>query len=406
MIPWWRALRDVTTKWLTLAVIALLAAAVTAQGAFLADEGARALRAGWLEDQHPYEPISFLQMLDPDLSVIEDVDEDSYSAAGLLMEPGIAALTEIMEDDPRLSFIDRLESFTADYTMFPIKESFDIENDVLSYFDVPVVVGSAPDMLPEAARGISGSSIMGPMPEMQLQNMASDRLGPVDLTVVSDHLPVTHYVDETGSVATVKETALIHLTVEDARTLGMSGEVLDVVNALSCRCTAEELAVVADAMNAAEAEAGTSRHYFAATYDQIAPRTTAARGAQQAMDMVSMICVVLAVGLFLATSLALLWRRLRHGYAVERVLGAPEWWLQARQQLIVLLAITIPIAVAFYLPNYLVRHGDGQWLWKSAELRAAMPWFLVGLHCAIGAAAAWRVRRLCANPTQWATATD
>lgn len=383
-------LRQVGVRWVaTISMITFVVASVLTYSLPFAVAEAR---SGTLSPQAPREPLSFLRVIDPNASIVSSGDEGS-----MLDTPGMRVLLDQLGRHPNAFLTLPLQAFTTSPIQVSNRADVGVVvSDQNRVRDGVVVVGAAPpfldDAVPDGGPILLWGSIAGQVPEID-----DTRLGPHAVQQVDSATLRREYVDGSGRIAHTQDDALLAMTTETAREVGVySYDVAEVSSGLTCYCDAAELEAVASAMTDAEQRAGTDRVYYALGYDGLIGPLQRSAAVGEVLVLALPVGTLLSVCCFFVMATRLFWGRRAHAYHVETVCGAGETALQLRQQLMIALSLTLPAIVGFAVIDLQFRDIDAPLPWPPG----GGPGLIVAAAClqlAAGAGTAIRVHRLCSH---------
>lgn len=387
-----RAVRDLIQVKLSLTAVFVAMSVASFLALMTLEGGLENAKMGYLSASQPIKPVSFLRALDPDDKITRN--QGSKFGESILDQPGMSILVSALREDDRLMIAIDSETLSGNMEFFP-----ELLKDVL------VVVGEAPYFLPEAVKARDDSWVLGDLSAGE--KVRSDvHFGPVQLEEIDATVPDIHFVAGNGAVYnTADYSAVVRLTVDDMEKVGIvNNTAADFSKAVTCRCEPLELKELAQEMNSAEIEADTSRRFYAVRYsDLVTPADRSFTAQNVLLIFVSGAALLSALGA-VSWALARLWRMKARGFAVERVLGASEIFLQLRQQMLTFMTLAGPILAAFVLPELLMIILTGENFWENPRLGEMVPLVALGAQCAVGFSQVLRVRRLCQDPTAATTA--
>lgn len=316
----------------TLSVVLAVCGFVTAFVTSMAFGGSRDLVSELTGDLGPRTELSYLRMIDPELSYVRSVDSLEELTASTLDAPGPGVMIDAMSADDRMYIVTYLPAFTN-----PEVFGGSVESGV-------GVIGAAPSWLPiDGSRG-DAVLLWGQMPPgvASVTNTAFGELPVVQMSPASVGLGGP---GESPVQVGASSQAVVLFRPELARSNGLDIPLPDLVQGFTCECGADELAPLAAAMTEAEHDAGTRRAYYAIDErNALGPLGLATQAhnslARIAVGGALVGYILLGSGAALAFS-----RRRRRDYVVEFRAGAPPLGLQVRQQLMLGFVLTVPIAL-------------------------------------------------------------
>lgn len=366
--------------WMT--AVALATFVISAVATYTAAFGLTEWSSGTLSTQPPHEPLGFIRVVDPATDIVQDLD--TYGdQVDYLDTPGMAVLLERMEADDRLLLAMPLAAVTHDLRIFS-----------QSAASGQVVVGAGPVAVPDDVAHEVQAPLWGPVPDVVAA--ADGRLGPVPVRQVSSSPANGTYVDGNGRRHRTNSDSLLVLTTDQIRALGVyfPYSVIDLTRSLTCYCDMADTAELAAEMTAAERRSGTDRVFYAVAYDGLVGPSERSGAVTEALLTIFPAATALSVFAFAGIATLLLWRRREPDYGVERHCGAGETALQARQQIIVLIAVTLPAVAGFIVVDLLIQPTEPPPPWSPFGGPVA-PLLALALHVAVGAGAAVNVHRIC-----------
>jgi hypothetical protein len=371
-----------------LAAIALTSFVISVVTTYLASFGVTDIRDGTLSVDPPSEPLSFLRVVDPDDSIVKTLDDMGEMNAGL-RTAGLSVLLNRMSHDDRMFLTLPLGAFMSNRAYFSEMATSGL-----------AVVGRSPAFLRDAAPVGRGPLLWGSVPD-GLPGLSDSHLGPPELHQVSDAPLSSSYVAGNGRRMEAGSETAVFLSPADAQTLGVSVatySVSDVVGAFTCNCDVGELAPLARAMTLADETAGSHRVYYALPYDGLIGPVERSASASEVLDMTLAAGTLLGVCGFAYMAVLMFWKRREHDYRVEQRAGAGEVALQLRQQVIIFVGVTLPVAAGFLLVDVGIRV-DQPVPWQPFGGPVA-PLVIAAFHVALGAATAIKVHHLYSRSSQ------
>lgn len=349
---------------------------------YMASFGLEGLSAGTLSPKEPYAPLSFIRVVDPRADIVQDLtsldaQEDQLKTAGM------ARLIERMRTDDRLFLVLPLDAVTSKLGSF---EQLPTSGRV--------VIGLKPPFVPINDDRTVAAPLWGPVPDVL--DPGDGRLGPVRVRQVSESPLTGSYVAGTGYRGTTGREALLLLTPDQADAVGVffPYSVVRLASSLTCYCQVSDLESLVREMTQAEQRAGTGRTYYAVTYSALIGPAERSGAVTAALLTVFPAATALSVCAFAGMAAWIFWRRCRYNYEVERRCGAGEAGLQARQQIILFLGITLPAVAGFILADMILQSTDPPPPWAPFGGLVA-PFLALTLHATITGATAVGIHRLC-----------
>ncbi len=352
----------------------LVSAILTYTMAFTAE----AARDGALSTTPPQEPLSFLRVVDPRSSIVSSSNERST-----LDTPGMKLLLDRMSRRSEIFMAIPLQAFTADTRRFS-----NMVNRGL------VIVGAPPPFLDHAA--ITGKqivllgSIAGQVPEVD-----DSRIGEHAVHQEATQPPAFSYVAGSGRVASSGIEPIVLMSPASARDVGIYPpfDATRIASTVTCYCSATTLSAVAEEMTRMEELAGADRVYYATSYGGLIGPVERSWAASQVINLALPACALLSVLVLVVAAARLVWSRRVHAYQVEWLCGAGELGLQVRQQIIILVALTTPLATGFVAIDTVLRISGSPPPWPAGG-GTLLAVGVVGVQVLAGFDIAQRVRTL------------
>ena len=327
----WADVKGIRGWLLAVATATFLASLITT---LAVAEGRQGFQDGTLSPDPPRSPLSFVRVVDPSESIQQDLD--TFADSTVLDTPGVSLLLDRVSQDRNSFMTLPLGAFTSDLTVF----------SEMAHRG-RVVVGTLPSL--HRGPSISGrSELWGSLPD-GLRSVSDSRLGPVPLDRASTSNVDVQYVAGNGRRVSTADQPLVVMDVAAARSLGVYApyRVSDVVGSFTCYCSTARLDGLADRMTTAERRAGSPRVFYAVGYPGLVgpvERSATASGVETAVVFTG---VLVALGGFVVMAAHLFWVRRRHDYGVEWRFGASRLALLARQQVVTLVGITVPVGLGY-----------------------------------------------------------
>lgn len=367
----------VITMFLAVLVVSIVA---TYMLVFAVDHG----RGGVLTTGSPQEPLSFLQVIDPNDSIVTVVETLEELEVSVLDEPGLRVLTNHMRGDDRMFISIYLDAFTSE---FGTNRQLDTNPQA--------ILGAAPPFLPQApppgAVMLWGSLEDGskPVPDISDRSL----LGHPVQQLSNERLEVT-YVAGSGRVRQADEAPTVAFDVATARKLGATPSLTDMVHNFTCYCDVADLAEVAEKMSDAEFRAGTGRVFYAIDYAGLIGPVQRSQALGEALSAGQGIGTLLSIGCVAVMLGWLFWSRRGPTYLVERLCGSGEVAIQLRAQLLLAASFTVPAVAGYELVNGLLQGSVSPPPLPSGTRVTALA--VIGLlHAAAGLPTLFRIHRLC-----------
>lgn len=339
-------------------------------------------RSGVLSIRPPHEPLSFLRVVDPNVSIIWDGTEGST-----LETPGMRALWSYLDTHPKVFVAFSLQFVTSDSRQFPTMANGGL-----------VVVGKAPPFLDKQAPRDNEILLWGSIGK-KAPGVDDGQVGQFPVRRQSVEPLRRQFVNGFGHVEHTQHQALLAMTPGTARELGVyfPFDATEVAKSLTCYCTPADLESVAQEMTAAEERAGTNRVYFAVAYSGLIGPVERSWAASETLGLAVPGGALISVCSFFLMAAALFWVRRSTAYRAEVMCGAGELGLQIRQQLLIAIGLTLPAVMGFAAIDFLLRVTDSAPPWPPLGGAGALS-AAVFLQVVVGSATAIRVHRLFAVP--------
>lgn len=370
-------------RWLV--AVALVTFAISVGTTYFAAFSVRYIQEGTLAPSPPREPLAFLRVVDPGETIdqIAKGNGATTDTASIFDTPGMAALLKQMKRSDDLFLTLPLGAFTSDRREFSAMAN---EGRVLVTSGHKILAGAAVDVDTPLVWGSMADAASG---------VTNTKLGPVAVRQVSGAALSIELVGGDGRNIDTGDQSLVRLSVDDARELGIyfPYTVADVVQSVSCYCYPSELVPLATRMTQAERDAGSNRVFYAIGYGGLIGPAERSAAAVEVLSTGFALGALAGICCFGAMAGALFWRHRRYAYSVERLHGASELALQARQQIVVLGAVTVPGVLGFLLVDAALRGGAPTPPWSSRG-GILLPIIALTMQAGVGARTAIMVHRL------------
>lgn len=206
--------------------------------------------------------------------------------------------------------------------------------------------------------------------------------------------------DDLGAILTSQGAVdlnhpIVALPVELARTQGISTlyRFSEIVESVACYCSEGELQSVAQAMTNTAARYNPDRLYYVDSLQSSDGFLEVAANVSETFDFGMGLAALLSVGLAVVMAGEAFWRARIRVFRTEMLSGAGPLGMVARMQVLLLLAIAVPLVAGFALVNEILSRGAWPGAFDGRQVATA----LIGiatLHVVISLASVARVRRL------------
>ncbi len=349
--------------------VVLMAFAATYQAAFAAD----ASRSTRLDSDS--EMRSGIRMIDPGSSMVNSYEDSEQLHASAFDQPGLGVLLDHMTGRPGMYLTTPLGTLTQQAT--------GLFQNVSS--DAVAVIGEGhqflPDSDPHSALTLWGSISA----DYAAFPAVTDRqIGSIPMTQLSVDPPRVTYVDGSGRRRLTQARPVVLVRPAAAAELGAPlTDASDLIGGFVCECSVDQLQMLTFQMNAAEAQAHTSRRFYAVSHSELRTALQKSYALGTVLTTAFAAATVLGLLIFAFAAAEVFWDRNRAAYQVEMMHGAGGGALQARQQVLLGLSVTVPLLVGFGAGNGAIapdgipaRLPAGAWLLPLASALA--------LHGAVG----------------------